>query len=42
MYAGHSNTIYACKFITGTKFATGSADRLIKVWDLHNRQCKIF
>ncbi len=36
---GHEKLIYTCKFITGTKLATGSADRLIKVWDLQSRQC---
>jgi WD40 repeat protein len=41
-YTGHQGLIYTCKFISGTKLATGSADRTIKIWDLHGRQCKIF
>ena len=38
---GHNGAIYACKFISGTKLATGSADRLIKTWDLQSRQCEL-
>ncbi|CAF1168435.1 unnamed protein product [Rotaria sordida] len=38
-FTGHKGLIYTCKFISGTKLVTGSADRLIKVWDLQNRQC---
>jgi len=41
-YTGHSGLIYTCKFISGTKLVTGSADRYIKVWDLHSRQCNIY
>jgi len=40
-YTGHSGHIYTCKFISGTKLATGGSDRLIKIWDLHGRQCNI-
>lgn len=36
---GHNGLVYTCKFISGVKCATGSADRLIKIWDLHSRQC---
>ncbi|CAF1165549.1 unnamed protein product [Adineta steineri] len=39
VYAGHEKVIHTCKFISGTKLATGSADRLIKIWDLQSRQC---
>ena len=38
---GHTGSINACKFISATKLVTGSADRFIKVWDLHGRQCNI-
>ncbi|CAF0721242.1 unnamed protein product [Adineta ricciae] len=38
-HTGHNGIIYTCKFISGTKLVTGSADRLIKIWDLQNRQC---
>ncbi|CAF1575256.1 unnamed protein product [Rotaria sp. Silwood1] len=38
-FTGHKGLIYTCKFISGTKLVTGSADRLIKIWDLQNRQC---
>jgi len=41
-YTGHQGLIFTCKFISGTKFVTGSADRTIKIWDLYSRQCKIF
>ncbi|CAF2172752.1 unnamed protein product [Rotaria magnacalcarata] len=38
-FTGHSGIIRTCKFISGTKLATGSADRLIKIWDLQSQQC---
>ncbi len=41
-FNGHTGQINTCKFISGTKLATGSADRLVKIWDLHSRQCKIY
>ncbi len=41
-YTGHQGQISTCKFISGTKLTTGSADRTIKIWDLQIRQCKIF
>ncbi len=41
-FAGHTGPIYTCKFISGTKLATGSADRWIRIWDLQNRQCNIY
>ena len=41
-YTGHKSLVATCKFISGTKLATGSADRTIKVWDIPARQCKIF
>ena len=41
VYTGHQGLIFTCKFISNVKFATGSADRTIKIWDLYNRNCKI-
>lgn len=41
-YTGHKSLVTTCKFISGTKLATGSADRTIKVWDIQGRQCKNF
>ncbi|CAF2686194.1 unnamed protein product [Rotaria sp. Silwood2] len=38
-FTGHKGLIYTCKFISGTKLVTGSADRLIRIWDLQSRQC---
>jgi autophagy-related protein 16 len=38
-FTGHQGLIFTCKFISGTKLATGSADRTIKIWDLYSRQC---
>lgn len=39
VFNGHNGQIYTCKFISGNKLATGSADRLIKIWDIQSRQC---
>ncbi|UJR27539.1 hypothetical protein I4U23_008821 [Adineta vaga] len=39
VYKGHQGLIFTCKFISGRKLATGSADRTIKIWDLHSRHC---
>ncbi|CAF4332014.1 unnamed protein product [Rotaria socialis] len=36
---GHQGVIYTCKFISGTKLVTGSADRTIKIWDIYGRKC---
>lgn len=36
---GHTGLINVCRFHTATKLVTGSADRLIKTWDLHRREC---
>ncbi len=41
-YTGHQGLIFTSKFISGTKLATGSADRTIKIWDLYGRQCIYF
>ncbi|CAF2817625.1 unnamed protein product [Rotaria sp. Silwood2] len=35
IYTGHERLINTCKFISGAKLVTGSADRTIKIWDLH-------
>ncbi|CAF0804071.1 unnamed protein product [Adineta ricciae] len=39
IYKGHQGLIFTCKFISGKKLATGSADRTIKLWDLYSRHC---
>ena len=40
VFSGHGDKIYTARFMAqGTRAVSGSHDKMLKVWDLHAKQC---